>query len=376
GSRRRPHGRPRGDPRPCARGPAPAHARTRSLREPAPRGGEGAGVAASRRPVPGGVPPPLPRPLRGAPDGVPAARREGVDRGSAPRARGERRMEGDRHPPRRADEPRRPRRARPRPRRAYHGRRLRLRPARVVRRGDHGVRRPRRPDGQRPPHEPQRRRTRALRAPRPPRGARPPPAARGRSLRSVRGREAPLHAGVPEHDRARDRPQPHRRHRAHDRPRRPRAEEAHGALPMILPDKWNDAECAGFSEPELLLYRSNLLGSDLRITNYGGGNTSAKIEMKDPLTGREVLVLWVKGSGGGTGSMKKDGFATLYVDKLQSLNALYRGLAHEDEMAGYFPHCAFDLNPRATSIDTPPHCFIPHRHIDHMHADAIIALAT
>ncbi len=143
-----------------------------------------------------------------------------------------------------------------------------------------------------------------------------------------------------------------------------------------LPDKWNDAECAGFSEPELLLYRSNLLGSDLRITNYGGGNTSAKIEMKDPLTGHEVLVLWVKGSGGDLGSMKKDGFATLYVDKLQSLKALYRGLAHEDEMAGYFPHCAFDLNPRATSIDTPPHCFIPHRHVDHMHADAIIALAT
>jgi rhamnulose-1-phosphate aldolase/alcohol dehydrogenase len=143
-----------------------------------------------------------------------------------------------------------------------------------------------------------------------------------------------------------------------------------------LPDKWDDAACAGFSEPDLLLYRSNLLGSDLRITNYGGGNTSAKVPMKDPLTGEEVAVLWVKGSGGDLGSMKKDGFATLYVDKLQALVKLYRGLAHEDEMAAYFPHCTFDLNPRATSIDTPPHCFIPHRHIDHMHADAIIALAT
>jgi rhamnulose-1-phosphate aldolase/alcohol dehydrogenase len=143
-----------------------------------------------------------------------------------------------------------------------------------------------------------------------------------------------------------------------------------------LPDKWDDAASAGLSEPDLLLYRSNLLGSDLRITNYGGGNTSAKVPMKDPLTGEEAAVLWVKGSGGDLGSMKKDGFATLYVDRLQALKKLYRGLAHEDEMAGYFPHCAFDCNPRATSIDTPPHCFIPHRHIDHMHADAIIALAT
>lgn len=142
-----------------------------------------------------------------------------------------------------------------------------------------------------------------------------------------------------------------------------------------LPDKWRDEECAGFSEPQLLLYRSNLLGSDLRITNYGGGNTSAKVSTPDPLTGGPAEVLWVKGSGGDLGSMKLDGFATLYVDKLEALKALYRGLEHEDEMAGYFPHCTFDLNPRATSIDTPPHCFIPHRHIDHMHADAIIAIA-
>jgi rhamnulose-1-phosphate aldolase/alcohol dehydrogenase len=139
--------------------------------------------------------------------------------------------------------------------------------------------------------------------------------------------------------------------------------------------KWNDAATAGMSEPELLLYRSNLLGSDLRITNYGGGNTSAKIRMPDPLTGEPVDVLWVKGSGGDIGSMKMDGFATLYLDKLHALKKRYRGLAHEDEMVDYFPHCTFNLNPRATSIDTPPHCFTPARHIDHMHADALIAFA-
>jgi rhamnulose-1-phosphate aldolase/alcohol dehydrogenase len=142
-----------------------------------------------------------------------------------------------------------------------------------------------------------------------------------------------------------------------------------------LPDKWNDSDAGGLTEPEQLLYRSNLLGSDLRITNYGGGNTSAKVEQKDPLTGEQVKVLYVKGSGGDLGSMKMDGFSSLYVDKLESLRKVYRGHAHEDEMAGFFPHCFFNLNPRATSIDTPPHCFIPHRHVDHMHADAIIAIA-
>jgi rhamnulose-1-phosphate aldolase/alcohol dehydrogenase len=142
-----------------------------------------------------------------------------------------------------------------------------------------------------------------------------------------------------------------------------------------LPNKWNAEAASRLSEPELLLYRSNLLGSDLRVTNYGGGNTSAKLVMKDPLTRRDVNVLWVKGSGGDLASMAMDGFATLYLDKLQALKALYRGLAHEDEMVAYFPHCTFNLNPRATSIDTPLHCFIPHRHVDHMHADAIIAIA-
>ncbi len=129
------------------------------------------------------------------------------------------------------------------------------------------------------------------------------------------------------------------------------------------------------TEQELLLYRSNLLGSDLRITNYGGGNTSAKIDMPDPLTGTHETVLWVKGSGGDLGSMGMDGFATLYLDKLEQLKRLYRGLEHEDELVGYLPHCTFNLNPRAASIDTPLHAFIPHRHVDHMHPDAVIAIA-
>jgi rhamnulose-1-phosphate aldolase/alcohol dehydrogenase len=142
-----------------------------------------------------------------------------------------------------------------------------------------------------------------------------------------------------------------------------------------LPDKWDDALTAGLTEPELLVYRSNLLGSDLRITNFGGGNTSAKVRQRDPLTGKEVDVLWVKGSGGDLGSMKADGFATLYLDRLESLKGLYRGLEREDEMVGYLPHCTFGLNPRAASIDTPLHAFIPKRHVDHMHPDAVIAIA-
>lgn len=142
-----------------------------------------------------------------------------------------------------------------------------------------------------------------------------------------------------------------------------------------LANLWDDALAAGLDEAGQLLYRSNLLGADLRITNFGGGNTSAKIEMKDPLTRENLRVLWVKGSGGDIGSMKRDGFSTLYLDKLESLKGLYRGLAHEDEMVALFNHCTFDLNPRATSIDTPLHAFVPHRHVDHVHADAVIAIA-
>jgi rhamnulose-1-phosphate aldolase/alcohol dehydrogenase len=138
---------------------------------------------------------------------------------------------------------------------------------------------------------------------------------------------------------------------------------------------WDDSVAAEMTEPELLQYRSNLLGSDLRVTNFGGGNTSAKIAQNDPLSGDPVEILWVKGSGGDLGSMGLDGFATLYLDKLHKLANLYRGLDHEDEMVGYLPHCTFNLNARAASIDTPLHSFIPHAHVDHMHPDSVIALA-
>jgi rhamnulose-1-phosphate aldolase/alcohol dehydrogenase len=138
---------------------------------------------------------------------------------------------------------------------------------------------------------------------------------------------------------------------------------------------WNTDHAAPLDEPGLLLYRSNLLGSDLRITNYGGGNTSAKLWQADPLTGAPVEVLWVKGSGGDVGSMKLDGFSTLYMDKLRALKSLYRGLAHEDEMVACLPHCTFNLNSRAASIDTPLHSSLPYAHVDHMHPDAVIAIA-
>jgi rhamnulose-1-phosphate aldolase/alcohol dehydrogenase len=142
-----------------------------------------------------------------------------------------------------------------------------------------------------------------------------------------------------------------------------------------LANLWDDGKAARMTEPEKLLYRSNLLGSDKRITNYGGGNTSAKVMEKDPLTGEMVEVLWVKGSGGDVGTIKMDGFSTLYMDKLRALKGIYRGVEFEDEMVGYLPHCTFNLNPRAASIDTPLHAYVPKPHVDHMHPDAIIAIA-
>ena len=150
---------------------------------------------------------------------------------------------------------------------------------------------------------------------------------------------------------------------------------AEAAAIARLENLWDDAKAAAMSEPERLVYRSNILGSDKRVTNYGGGNTSSKIFEKDPLTGEAVEVLWVKGSGGDSASIKLDGFSTLYMDKLRALKKLYRGLAHEDEMVGYLPHATFNLNPRAASIDTPLHAFVPHPFVDHMHPDAIIAIA-
>ncbi len=147
------------------------------------------------------------------------------------------------------------------------------------------------------------------------------------------------------------------------------------AVTEPLSNLWDDAKASAMSEPDRLRYRSNLLGADKRITNYGGGNTSAKVPMDDPLTGDQVEVLWVKGSGGDLGSMGLDGFATLYMDKLKLMKGRYRGLDHEDEMVGLLPHCTFNQNPRAASIDTPLHAYLPYRHVDHMHPDAVIAIA-
>jgi rhamnulose-1-phosphate aldolase/alcohol dehydrogenase len=149
-----------------------------------------------------------------------------------------------------------------------------------------------------------------------------------------------------------------------------------GALPFAVPAlRWVDADAAGKSEVDLLLYRSHLLGADLTVTNYGGGNTSAKSTERDPLTGGPVTVLWVKGSGGDIGTMTRAGLASLYLDKLLGLEKLYRSREHEDEMVGYLPHCTFNLNPRAASIDTPLHAYLPFAHVDHVHPDAVTALA-
>jgi rhamnose utilization protein RhaD (predicted bifunctional aldolase and dehydrogenase) len=140
---------------------------------------------------------------------------------------------------------------------------------------------------------------------------------------------------------------------------------------------WNEADAAALAGDEvgLLIYRSNLLGADLRLTNYGGGNTSCKAMAKDPLTGEETEVMWVKGSGGDIGTLKRSGLAALYVDKLRSLKGVYRGVEHEDEMVELFNHCIYDLASKAPSIDTPLHGFLPFKHIDHLHPDAAIAIA-
>jgi rhamnulose-1-phosphate aldolase/alcohol dehydrogenase len=140
---------------------------------------------------------------------------------------------------------------------------------------------------------------------------------------------------------------------------------------------WDDKKAAALAGDEvaLLVYRSNLLGADLRLTNYGGGNTSCKTAGKDPLTGKNTEVMWVKGSGGDLGTMTKGGLAALYVERLRNLRSVYRGLEHEDEMVELFNHCIFDLGSKAPSIDTPLHGFLPFKHIDHLHPDASIAIA-
>ncbi|MGA3372368.1 MAG: bifunctional rhamnulose-1-phosphate aldolase/short-chain dehydrogenase [Terracidiphilus sp.] len=143
----------------------------------------------------------------------------------------------------------------------------------------------------------------------------------------------------------------------------------------FLEDRWNPSLAATLDEPELLRYRSNLLGSDLRITNFAGGNTSSKISEIDPLTGQPVEVLWVKGSGGDLGSIRRTGFATLYQRKFLDLEGSYKGVATEDDMVVLYPLCAFRDNPVAASIDTPLHGFLRFAHVDHLHPDWGIALA-
>jgi rhamnose utilization protein RhaD (predicted bifunctional aldolase and dehydrogenase)/NAD(P)-dependent dehydrogenase (short-subunit alcohol dehydrogenase family) len=144
---------------------------------------------------------------------------------------------------------------------------------------------------------------------------------------------------------------------------------------QYLADLWDESHARTLDPAALLRYRSNLLGSDLRITNFGGGNTSSKLEETDPLDGQKKTVLWVKGSGGDLGSIKVSGFATLYLDKVLALTRLYRGVELEDEMVGMYPLCTFGNNPVAASIDTPLHAFLPFQHVDHLHPDWGIALA-
>ncbi|SDG78454.1 bifunctional aldolase/short-chain dehydrogenase [Winogradskyella thalassocola] len=140
---------------------------------------------------------------------------------------------------------------------------------------------------------------------------------------------------------------------------------------------WDDTKVEKIKNDEVaqFLYRSNILGSDLRITNYGGGNTSCKTIEKDPLTNKDVEVMWVKGSGGDIGTLTRSGIAGLYTDRLRDLKKVYKGGAYEDEMVALFNHCIFDLDSKAPSIDTPLHGLLPFKHIDHLHPDALIAVA-
>jgi rhamnulose-1-phosphate aldolase/alcohol dehydrogenase len=151
---------------------------------------------------------------------------------------------------------------------------------------------------------------------------------------------------------------------------------------QYVSSRWDDAVAAKLSPVELLVYRSNCLGADQRITNTGGGNTSAKLTEQDPLTGEPVEVLWVKGSGGDLRTAKRENFSSLYQTRLLGLQQSYaartdKGLKSpaEDNMVAAYNHCTFNLNPRASSIDTPLHSFLPGRHVDHMHPNAIIAIA-
>lgn len=145
---------------------------------------------------------------------------------------------------------------------------------------------------------------------------------------------------------------------------------------------WKDEEAAKLSGADRLVYRSNKLGEDLTLTNTGGGNTSSKLQERDPLTGESVEVLWIKGSGGDLRTAKRDGFASLYLDKVRSLTPIYLNnpakgpkTPAEDDMVGMFNHCVYNLNPRACSIDTPLHTLVPFKHVDHLHPNSVIAIA-
>ncbi|MGP1990499.1 bifunctional aldolase/short-chain dehydrogenase [Zobellia laminariae] len=140
---------------------------------------------------------------------------------------------------------------------------------------------------------------------------------------------------------------------------------------------WDEKKAADLGDDQvaLFLYRSNILGADLRITNYGGGNTSCKTIEKDPLTNEDVEVMWIKGSGGDIGTLTKAGIAGLYTERLRNLKNVYGGLEDEDRMVGLFNHCIYDLDSKAPSIDTPLHGLLPFKHIDHLHPDALIAIA-
>src|SRR6266404_9388284 len=145
---------------------------------------------------------------------------------------------------------------------------------------------------------------------------------------------------------------------------------------------WEDKVVSQLSGLDRLVYRSNKLGEDLTLTNTGGGNTSSKLPETDPLTGEEVEVLWLKGSGGDLRTAKRDGFASLYLDKVRTMKPLYENAPDngaktpiEDAMYPMYSHCVFNLNPRACSIDTPLHTLVPYKHVDHLHPNAVIAVA-
>src|SRR5579872_1906000 len=154
------------------------------------------------------------------------------------------------------------------------------------------------------------------------------------------------------------------------------ADPIKSALPLARPvGRWSTAAARDKIDAGLLVYRSNLLGADLAVTNFGGGNTSAKVKERDPITGVETTVLWVKGSGGDLGSINAAGFSKLHLERLAAMEASFRGPDDEDRMASLYPYAAFEPGTRAPSIDTPLHALLPFRHIDHVHPDAVIALA-